>query len=85
MDYNKQNKRPTNLFKKEDWLRKTSDLKWMETSLFMNNDKMNRKVAKLSPRRHKRESRKLLDQLFNNEQPVIDFGELTEMLDQLEE
>lgn len=63
---NRQNKKHAELFKQDRQLNRY-DLAWCEFAVMGRADNMNKRLAKLSPRRHKQARDRLLKELYDDE------------------
>lgn len=52
---NRQNRRPSSLFEKEDHFDTNDNISWFSTIIFKHHDKLNKYSYKLSCRRHKKD------------------------------
>lgn len=87
MYWNKQNKHHVFLFKNQEWLFKSGDIEYPIHMLFNRVDRLNKKVSKVSPRRHKQAARELIDRLLEGQNVFSpkEIGELDEIGELFEE
>lgn len=70
---NKQNKKHILLNGFEDFLNAQDNIVWFELALYQRVNLLNKKVSRISPRRHKKQKTKKVKKL-NNENNLFDFN-----------
>lgn len=78
---NKQNKKHSYLFKKERELESCDMVDWFELALMQKNQWLNKRTAKLSPRKHKRQIFEFINQLEITEVTDSIAEEISEILE----